>query len=60
MGKAIAEDIVKIPRNEYRVLKEMYKTVKRQQFLLRIDEAEKNLKTGKVKKVPIDKFLESI
>jgi hypothetical protein len=32
--------------------------VKRQNFLLRIAEAEKNLKAGKVKKVTVDKFIE--
>ncbi len=60
MGKAVAEEIVRIPKSEYKVLKEMYKTVKRQQFLLRIEEAEKNLRAGKVKKVSVDKFIESI
>lgn len=60
MGKVITEDTVNIPKQEYKILKEIYKTVKRQQFLLRIEEAEKNLKAGKVKKISVDKFIESI
>ncbi len=60
MGKVAIEDAVTVPKEEYRFLKEVYRTVKRQNFLLRIDEAEKNLKTGKVKKVSIDKFIEGI
>ncbi|OGL41035.1 MAG: hypothetical protein A2042_09865 [Candidatus Schekmanbacteria bacterium GWA2_38_11] len=60
MGKFVTEDTVKVPKEEYRFLKELYRNVKRQSFLLRIDEAEKNLKAGKVKKVLIDKFIESI
>ncbi|MBF8251436.1 MAG: hypothetical protein HW382_1064, partial [Deltaproteobacteria bacterium] len=45
---------------EYGFLKELHKTVKRQQFLFRLEEAEKNLKAGKVKKISIDKFIEGI
>ncbi len=60
MGKEITKDTVVIPKEEYGFLKELYKTVKRQNFLLRINEAEENLKAGKVKKVSVDKFIESI
>jgi len=60
MGKEITKDTVVIPKEEYGFLKELYKTVKRQNFLLRINEAEENLKAGKVKKVSVDKFVESI
>ena len=35
-------------------------TISRQNFLLRVEEAEKNLKAGKVKKISIDKFIEAI
>jgi hypothetical protein len=56
----VAENTVTVPKEEYIFLKEVYKTVKRQQFLFRIEEAEKNLKAGKVKKASIDKFIESI
>lgn len=54
MGKAIAGDTITIPKEEYRFLKELYRNVRRQNFLLRIAEAEKNLKSGKVKKVSIE------
>jgi len=60
MEKVATEDTVTIPKGEYKLLKELYKTVKRQHFLLRIAEAEKNLKLGKVKKVSVDKFIESL
>ncbi len=60
MGKVTAGNTVAIPKGEYKLLKELYKTVKRQQFLFRLEEAEKNLKAGKVKKVTVDKFIESI
>jgi hypothetical protein len=33
----------KIPKQEYNLLKEVYRTVKRQAFLVRIEEAERNL-----------------
>ena len=58
MGKAA--DMVEIPKEEYSLLKELFRTVKRQNLLLRISEAEKNLKAGKVKKVSADKFIEGI
>ena len=60
MSKGTAENIVSIPEGEYKLLKEIYKTVKRQKFLLRIDEAESNLKKGRVKKVKINDFIKSI
>ncbi len=60
VGKKITKDTVVVPEEEYRFLKEVYRTVKRQSFLLRINEAEENLKAGKVKKVSVDKFIESI
>ena len=60
MSKVLAEKMVSIPEEEYKLLKEVYLTVKRQNFLLRIEEAEKNLKEGRVKKVEIDDFIKSI
>ena len=60
MGKATAEETVVIPKKEYRFLKELYKTVKRQDFLLRIAEAEDNLEKGKVKKSSVNEFINSI
>ncbi len=60
MGNVATDETVTVPKEEYMFLKEMYRIVKRQNFLLRIAEAEKNLKKGKVKKVPVEKFLKSI
>jgi len=60
MRKNVIDSTIEIPKEEYKFLKELYRTVKRQNFLLRIDEAEKNLKAGKIKKVSIDKFIENI
>ena len=60
MSKNIAEETVVIPRKEYRLLKEIYKTVKRQNFLLRIAEAEYNLDKGKVRKISAKDILNSI
>jgi len=58
MTKTIVErDMVMLPKEEYRILKELYKTVKRQNFLLRIEAAEKNLKAGKIKKVSVKDFI---
>ena len=51
-----ADETVAIPKEEYRILKEIYQSVKRQNFLLRIAEAEENLKAGKVKKVCVGQF----
>lgn len=60
MKKALAEKVVSVPAEEYNLLKEIYQTVKRQNFLLRIDEAERNLKKGQVKKIEMDSFIKSI
>lgn len=60
MNKGIAENTVSVPEGEYKLLKEIYKTVKRQKFLLRIDEAERNLKKGRVKRIKINDFIRSI
>lgn len=57
---AAAENTVTVPKEEYKFLKELYKTVKRQQFLFRMEEAEKNLRVGKIKKVGVDTFIDSI
>ncbi len=60
MAVKTARETIVVPKEEYRILKEIYRNVKRQQFLMRIDEAERNLKTGRVKKIPVDSFIESI
>lgn len=57
---ASADNTVAVPKQEYKFLKEMYKTVKRQMFLFRMEEAEKNLRTGKIKKVSVDTFIDGI
>jgi len=53
-------DYVKIPKREYNLLKEMYRTVKRQALLLRIDEAERNLALGKTKVCSVDEVIHSV
>lgn len=60
MSKIATENTVTIPKEEYNLLKEVYKTVKRQNFLLRIAEAEKNLRLGKVKKITVEDFIANI
>jgi len=61
MGKPVIEgETVTLPKEEYRILRELFRTVKRQNFLLRIDEAEKNLRAGKVKRVSVKEFIGSI
>lgn len=53
-------ETIKIPVSEYNLLKEIYRTYKRQRFLFRLDEAEENLRKGNVKKVNINEFIENI
>lgn len=55
-NKNMAKEMVEIPKDEYRMLKEIYKTVKRQRLLFRIEEAEKNFRMGKVEKTSVDDF----
>ena len=45
---------------EYNLLKEVYSQFKKQNFLLKIMNAEENLKKKKVKKMDIDKFIKDI
>lgn len=51
---------VKISLSEYNLLREAYEQLKRQALVLRILEAEENLKKRKVKKIDIGKFIKSI
>jgi hypothetical protein len=60
MEHAAVKGYVKIPKQEYSLLKEVYRTVKRQAFLVRIDESERNLTAGKIKKVSIDDLIDSV
>ena len=57
MAHAATKEFVKIPKQEYDVLKEVYRTVKRQAFLMRIDDAEKNFVAGKTKTVSVDDMI---
>ena len=59
-SKSAPKEMVEIPKHEYRILKEIYKTVKRQRLLFRIEEAEKNFKGGKVEKTSVDDFIKNI
>ena len=54
------KDYVKIPKQEYSLLKEVYRTVKRQAFLVRIEEAERNLAAGKTKAISVRDFIDAV
>ena len=60
MAQTATQDFVKIPKQEYSLLKEVYRTVQRQALLIRIGEAEKNLTAGKTRKISVDDLLASI
>ena len=60
MEHAAVKDYVKIPKQEYNLLKEVYRTVRRQAFLLRINEAERNLAAGKTKAMSVDDVIASV
>jgi hypothetical protein len=60
MVQTASKDYVKVPKLEYSLLKEVYRTVKRQAFLVRLDDAEKNLTAGKTKTVSVDDLIASV
>ena len=60
MEHPAAKDYVKIPKQEYNLLKEVYRTVKRQAFLVRLDESERNLAAGKTKAISVDDFIDAV
>ena len=60
MAHVAANEYVKIPKQEYNLLKEAYRSLQRQAFLVRIGESEKNLVTGKTKSASIDDLIASI
>lgn len=61
MAKRVTSNqMVKIPRLEYKLLKEAYRQLKRQALILRILEAEKNLRKKKVKEIDVDQFIKKI
>lgn len=57
MEHTAVKDYVKIPKQEYSLLKEVYRIVKRQAFLVRLDEAERNLTAGKTKVISVKGFI---
>ena len=60
MAQTAGMDYIKVPKREYSLLKEVYRTVKRQAFLIRLDEADKNLAAGKTKTVSVDDLIATI
>ena len=60
MEHAAVKDYVKVPKQEYNLLKEVYLTVKRQTFLVRLDAAERNLAAGKTKAITVDDFINAV
>ena len=60
MAQTVVNDFVNIPKQEYNLLKEVYRTVQRQAFLVRIGEAKKNLAAGKTRTVSVDDLIASI
>ena len=60
MAPTTVKEYVKVPKQEYRLLKEVYRTVQRQALLIRIGEAEKNLASGKTKTVSVDDLVSMI
>ena len=60
MEYTAAKDYIKISKQEYNLLKEVYRTVKRQAFLVRIGEAERNLAAGKTKSMTVDDVIASV
>lgn len=60
MAQATAKDFVKVPKLEYNLLKEIYRSVQRQAFLVRVGEAEKNFTSGNTREISIDDLIASI
>jgi len=60
MENTAVKDYVRIPKQEYNLLKEVYRTVQRQAFLVRLDEAERNLAAGKTQEVTVDDFIDTV
>jgi mRNA-degrading endonuclease YafQ of YafQ-DinJ toxin-antitoxin module len=60
MEHSTMKDYIKIPKKEYYLLREIYRTAKRQAFLVRLDEAERNLAQGKTNTISIDDVIASV
>lgn len=59
-NQTLAQKRIEIPLAEYNLLREIYEHFRRQALLLRITEAEENLKKKKIKEIDIDKFIKNI
>lgn len=51
---------IEVSLTEYNLLRELYRQSKKQALLMRIIEAEENLKKRKIKKVAVGKFIKDI
>ena len=60
MEHTAVKDYVKIPKQEYSLLKEVYRTVQRQSFLVRLDESERNLAACKTKAISVKDFINAV
>lgn len=60
MEQVAVKEYVKIPKQEYNLLKEVFRNVKRQAFLVRLDESERNLAAGKTKAISVDDFIQAV
>lgn len=54
------KSLVRIPKQEYSLLKEAHPTVKRQAFIVRLDKSERNLAAGKTKAISVDDFIDAV
>ena len=50
----------KYPNKNTTCSRKVYRTVKRQAFLVRLDESERNLAAGKTKAISVKDFIEAI
>lgn len=60
MATTLEKDYVKVPKEQYNLLKRIYKLNKKQLDLTRLYEVEENLMTWNYKKVSSDDFIASI
>lgn len=60
MNRVLVDKKIEVSAREYNLLREVYDQIKKQAALLRIFEAEENLRAGKTKTVSFRKFVESI
>ena len=60
MNRALVDEKIEVSSREYNLLKAVYEQLKRQSAILRIFEAEENLKQEKTKTMPFRDFIKSI